>query len=145
MLLPRITAVNSICSRLASVRQVPYTGKMKCAILLVAFGATGQQAQGALRDFDVICRTGGAGQALADMRMIKDGDEIAQIRKACGIADAIAAMIEKKVRAGQLKTETDVALFIEKEARKAGKREPQERRARRVRRKNPRRKNPGAD
>lgn len=74
----------------------------------------------ALRDFDVICRTGGAGQALADMRMIKDGDEIAQIRKACGIADAIAAMIEKKVRAGQLKTETDVALFIEKEARKAG-------------------------
>ena len=56
MLLLRITAVNSICSRLASVRQVAYTGKMKCAILLVAFGATGQQAQGALRDFDAQVR-----------------------------------------------------------------------------------------
>lgn len=29
---------------------------MKCAILLVAFGATGQQAQGALRDFDAQVR-----------------------------------------------------------------------------------------
>ena len=56
MLPPRITAVNSICCRLASVRQVAYTGKMKCAILLVAFGATGQQAQGALRDFDAQVR-----------------------------------------------------------------------------------------
>ena len=56
MLLLRITAVNSICSRLASVRQVAYTGKMKCAILLVAFGATGQQAQSALRDFDAQVR-----------------------------------------------------------------------------------------
>ncbi len=56
MLPPRITAVNTRGARLASPRQVAYTKNMKCAILLVAFGATGQQARRTLRDFDAQVR-----------------------------------------------------------------------------------------
>ena len=73
-----------------------------------------------LKDYEVVCRKEGIEGESANMRMIKDAYEIGLTRKACAIADRIANSIEKKVRAGQLKTEADVALFIEKEARKAG-------------------------
>ena len=56
MLPPTIAAVNSKSARLASARQVPYTAAMKRAILLVAFGASGRQAQEALRGFDAQVR-----------------------------------------------------------------------------------------
>ena len=73
-----------------------------------------------LKDYEVVCRRYGTDEEAANMRMIKDAWEIGLTRKACAIADGIADEIEKKLRAGQLKTEADVALFIEKEARKAG-------------------------
>lgn len=70
-------------------------------------------------DFDVICRKGGAAAQVSAMRMIKDEEEIALTRQACAIADRIAESIEKQLKAGRLKSESDVALFIEKEARAA--------------------------
>ena len=73
-----------------------------------------------LKDFDVVCRKNGAEAEAAKMRMIKDDEEIALTRVACKIADRIADAIEKKLKTGGLKTEADVALFIEREARKAG-------------------------
>ena len=73
-----------------------------------------------LKDFDVVCRKDGSEAEVAQMRAKKDAEEIALTRKACSIADSIAKSIEKKLVAGQLKTEADVAFFIEKEARKAG-------------------------
>ena len=74
----------------------------------------------ALKNFDVVCRKSGAEAEAARMRMIKDDAEIALTRKACKIADKIVQSLEKKLKSRQLKTETDVALFIEREARKAG-------------------------
>ena len=74
----------------------------------------------ALKDFDVVCRRGGSEAEAALLRRKKDEEEIALTREACKIADGIAQEIEKKLKAGQLKTEADVALFIENEARKAG-------------------------
>ncbi len=71
-------------------------------------------------DFDVICRKSGTSAAVESMRLVKDEEETALTRRACSIADGIASAIEKKIQAGQLKTESDVALFIEKEARLAG-------------------------
>ena len=42
MLPPPLAGVNSKSARLATSRQLPYTAAMKCAILLVAFGAAGR-------------------------------------------------------------------------------------------------------
>ena len=74
----------------------------------------------ALFGFDVICREGGVGEEIARMRSIKDEEEIATIEKACGITDSIINMIEKQLKSGRIKTETDVALLIERESRAAG-------------------------
>lgn len=57
MLPPPLAGVNSKSARLATSRQLPYTAAMKCAILLVAFGAAGRQAQEALRGVDAQVRT----------------------------------------------------------------------------------------
>lgn len=57
MLPPPLAWVNSKTARLATGRQLPYTAAMKCAILLVAFGAAGRQAQEALRGVDAQVRT----------------------------------------------------------------------------------------
>jgi Xaa-Pro dipeptidase len=74
----------------------------------------------ALLNYDVLCRDGGANDYIARMRSIKDADEILIIEKACSITDEITDLIEKAIRSGKIKTETDVALLIEKEARARG-------------------------
>lgn len=73
-----------------------------------------------LSEFNVQCRTGGAGTEVARMRAIKDPVEIATLEKACAITDAIVNQIEKLLIAGKIKTEADLALLIEREARAAG-------------------------
>ncbi len=74
----------------------------------------------ALFEFDVVCRDGGANQEIARMRSIKDEAEIATIEKACAITDSLINSIEKQLLNGKIKTEADVALLIEREARAAG-------------------------
>lgn len=74
----------------------------------------------ALFEFDVICREGGAGREIERMRSIKDAAEIETIEKACAITDGIINLIEKQLKSGKIKTESDVALLIEREARAAG-------------------------
>ncbi len=74
----------------------------------------------ALLEYDVICREGGAGREIERMRSIKDAAEIETIEKACSITDAIINLIEKQLKGGKIKTESDVALLIEREARAAG-------------------------
>lgn len=75
---------------------------------------------GALFEFDVICRENGVSAEILRMRSIKNEEEIAIIEKACKITDSILNLIEKQLRNGKIKTESDVALLIEKEARAAG-------------------------
>lgn len=74
----------------------------------------------ALFDFDVLCRENGVNQEIDKMRAIKDETEIGFLTKACEITDSIINLIEKQIKNGKIKTETDVALLIEKEARLAG-------------------------
>ncbi|GHT96329.1 hypothetical protein FACS1894141_6360 [Spirochaetia bacterium] len=71
-------------------------------------------------DFDIICRNGGAQEAIQEMRAVKDEDELKLYRKAAKITNEIIDLLEERVRSEKLKTETDVALFIEAEGRKRG-------------------------
>src|SRR5574344_825368 len=74
----------------------------------------------ALEDWDVRCKETCIHAFVSELREKKDHYEIACTRKACGITSHLTDMIEKKVKGGSLKTETDVALFIEKELRLLG-------------------------
>ncbi len=73
-----------------------------------------------LSDYNVVCRDDGATQFVEKMRAIKDEYEIECIRKASKITDAIIDLIEQGVKDETIKTETDVALLIERECRKEG-------------------------
>lgn len=74
----------------------------------------------ALPDWDVRCRKDSAHDFTTAMRAVKDDYEIACTKEACRIGDKIIDGIEQRIRKGKIKTETDVALFIESECRKYG-------------------------
>ena len=71
-------------------------------------------------DFDVICREGGVWTELERCRAVKDEGEIKIYRKVSALTDDIINLLEKQIRAGKLKTEAEVALFIDSEGRKRG-------------------------
>jgi Xaa-Pro dipeptidase len=75
---------------------------------------------GELSDFDIICRNDGAASHALNLRIIKDEDELAALRKAAKITNVIIDLLEKKARSGRIKTEADAALLIEFESRKRG-------------------------
>jgi Xaa-Pro dipeptidase len=74
----------------------------------------------ALSNNDVLCREDGVQEEIARMRAVKDAEEISVIERACAITDRIIDRIEGDLRGGLIKTETDVALLIEREARREG-------------------------
>jgi Xaa-Pro dipeptidase len=74
----------------------------------------------ALSDFDVICRNKGGQEYASTLRAIKDEEEIDLYRKVSAITNELIVLLEENVRSGTLKTEGDVALFIEAEARRRG-------------------------
>jgi Xaa-Pro aminopeptidase len=69
---------------------------------------------------DVRCHEDGVHDHLACMRMIKDEYEIACTKEAAHIGDAIIDKIEEKIEKDEIRTETDVALLIERECRENG-------------------------
>lgn len=73
-----------------------------------------------LKGWDVLCREKSLHDYAVRMRSIKDQYEIECTKEAARIGDKIIDSIEKKVRAGKIKTEIDVALLIEKECRENG-------------------------
>ena len=73
-----------------------------------------------LSDFDIICNESGAGTELEKTRAVKDEGEIKIYRKVSALTDDIINLVEKYIRLGKLKTEADVALFIDCEGRKRG-------------------------
>jgi Xaa-Pro dipeptidase len=75
---------------------------------------------GELTDYDILCREQSAVAHAQKLRAIKDADEIKIIRQAAGITNDLIDLVEKKVRAGKIKTEADAALLIEVEARRRG-------------------------
>ncbi|MGO8692212.1 MAG: M24 family metallopeptidase [Rectinemataceae bacterium] len=74
----------------------------------------------ALDGYDLVCREEGADAHVMALRSVKDEDEIALYRRAAVITDALMDRVESSVRAGESKTELDVALLIERECREAG-------------------------
>jgi Xaa-Pro dipeptidase len=75
---------------------------------------------GALTDYDIICRDTGIHGEIEKLRAVKDEEEIRIYRKAAEITNDIIALLEKNVRSGKIRTETDAALFIESASRKRG-------------------------
>jgi Xaa-Pro dipeptidase len=73
-----------------------------------------------LDDFDILCRDEGILSELEKLRSVKDDAELAIYRKAAVITDGIIDSVEKLLRQGKLKTETDLAVFIDAESRKRG-------------------------
>ena len=73
-----------------------------------------------LSNYDVICKEDGVETFAAELRAVKDEYELTCIRTAAKITDSIIDVIEAKIKAGEITTEMDVALLIEKECRLAG-------------------------
>ena len=73
-----------------------------------------------LSDFDIICRESGIIAEIEKHRAVKDENEITIYRKVSAFTDEIINMLEEQIKKKKLKTEADVALFIESECRKMG-------------------------
>lgn len=73
-----------------------------------------------LNVYDVLCKEKGVHSYATQMRAAKDDYEIECIKEAARVGDLIIAQIEKQIKSGKIKTETDVALLIERECRAHG-------------------------
>ncbi|MDR1787460.1 MAG: Xaa-Pro peptidase family protein [Treponema sp.] len=73
-----------------------------------------------LRDFDVICREGGADAEAQRLRAVKDDEELRLYRKVADFTNVLICRLEDMVLSGSPVTEADVALFIEAECRRQG-------------------------
>lgn len=73
-----------------------------------------------LSNYDVLCREEGVEKFATELRAVKDDYELNCIRTAAKITDNIIDIIEAKIKTGEITTEMDVALLIEKECRLAG-------------------------
>lgn len=69
-----------------------------------------------LSGYDVLCREDSFHRQTKLFRQQKDEDEIKCTRKACDITNRIIEKLEEKLKNNELKTEYDVAKFIEGEA-----------------------------
>ncbi|MBQ1628732.1 MAG: aminopeptidase P family protein [Treponema sp.] len=73
-----------------------------------------------LNQWEIRCRENSVHDYAVQLRMVKDEYEIECTKEAARIGDLIINQIEEKIRSGEIKTETDVALLIEKECRLHG-------------------------
>jgi Xaa-Pro dipeptidase len=71
-------------------------------------------------DVDIICRRDSVRSEIERLRAVKDAEEIIIYRALSDVTNQIIDTIEKNVRAGEIETETDVAIFIEHVARVFG-------------------------
>lgn len=71
-------------------------------------------------DFEIICREGGVWAELEKYRAIKDEDELKIYRKITSLTNEMIDLLENKIRSRELKTEADLALFIDSESRQRG-------------------------
>ena len=71
-------------------------------------------------DFDIACRETGIWAELEKLRAVKDETEIKIYHKVSALTDELIHLLEKSISSGKLKTETDIALFIDSECRKRG-------------------------
>ena len=74
----------------------------------------------ALPDWELVCKKESLHQFVVNNRSVKDEYEIACTRKACEITSRMTDDIVNFLNTGAFKTESDVALFIEKRLREEG-------------------------
>jgi len=69
----------------------------------------------------LVCRgSGGLDDFAAGLRAVKDAGELAALREACRLADELAVEVQRRLSAGWRPSETELALFLEGEARARG-------------------------
>jgi len=68
-------------------------------------------------EYNIICREGGIWAELEKIRAVKDKDELTIYRKISTITNGIIDQLKDQIRTGKLKTEAEVALFIDFEGR----------------------------
>ena len=73
-----------------------------------------------LNQWEIRCRENSVHDYAVQLRMVKDEYEIECTKEAAKIGDLIIDQIEEKIRSGEIKTETDVAMLIERECRAHG-------------------------
>lgn len=73
-----------------------------------------------LKGWTVECKENSIHQKVESLRAIKDDYEIECTRKACKITDGMTEQIIRYLSKGTFKTESDVALYVEKELRAHG-------------------------
>jgi Xaa-Pro dipeptidase len=71
-------------------------------------------------DYDLVCRHDGIDGELRAARSVKDESEIAIYRRSAAITNGVIDVIEAAVRSGEVKTELDAALLIERSSRESG-------------------------
>ncbi|MBT3274185.1 MAG: aminopeptidase P family protein, partial [Spirochaetales bacterium] len=73
-----------------------------------------------LDGYELVCRETGFSEYIEELRMVKDDAEIATLLKASELTNTLIDMLKKSVEAGTLRTEVDVALFLDSTARNHG-------------------------
>ena len=68
----------------------------------------------------LVCRSVGLGSELRNMRAVKDAEEIALLCRAADVTNQILESLEERICSGKLRSEFDIAHFLEREARSAG-------------------------
>jgi Xaa-Pro dipeptidase len=74
----------------------------------------------ALGDYDVLCRDGGAADEIQAMRAVKDEEEIRVYREVSRITNEVIDLLETELSSGRVRTETEVAMFVDAAARVRG-------------------------
>ena len=76
--------------------------------------------QSAMPSLGLLCREDGVGNFISEMRKIKSEEEIEIYDKACALTDQIIEGIERQLKDGKIKTEIDIAMYIERISRELG-------------------------
>ncbi|MBN1686534.1 MAG: aminopeptidase P family protein [Spirochaetales bacterium] len=66
-----------------------------------------------LEDYRVLCRAEDLSSFISRRRMVKDAAEIAVLRRACAMTDQLIGEVTAGVTDGSLRTEADVAVYLE--------------------------------
>ena len=74
----------------------------------------------ALPGVQVECREGGIDRRIAVMRAVKDSEELRLLRAACRLTDELLAELDALLRDGKPRSELELALYIEGQARRRG-------------------------
>ncbi len=69
---------------------------------------------------EIVCRREGIDNTLASFRVIKDADELEHIERAAEVTNELLVLLEVFLKESNELTEVDVALFLEREARRRG-------------------------